>query len=72
MICRHSCDLDDGVTLDKVALVYAGGDVFGVLTEGQSASLNWSPPRTAIRSVTTLRPDVAIGVRESQYAMVPA
>lgn len=72
VICDYSCDLEDGVTLDKVTLVDGGADVFGVLTEGQWASLSWSAPRTTTRSATTLRANVAISVWESQQTMVAA
>lgn len=72
VICHYSCDLEDGGTLDKVTLIDGCADVFAVLTEGQWASLSWSAPRTATRSVTTLRADFAINVWESQQAMVAA
>lgn len=65
MICHYSCNQEDGVTL-----VDGGADVFGVLTEGQWASLSWGVPRTTTKSVTTLRADVAISVWGAQQTMV--
>lgn len=53
VICHCSFDLEDGVTLEKMALVDGGADVLGVPTEGQWASLSWSACRITTRFVST-------------------
>lgn len=59
-ICHCSSGMEGRATLNKVTLVDCRADVFGVLTDGQWASLSWSAPSTTTRSVTALGADVAI------------
>lgn len=72
VICHYSCDLEDGVTLDKVTLVDGGAEVSGVLTEGQWGDLELECAQDYDKFCEAVKADAAISVWESQQDMVAA
>lgn len=72
VICYYSCDLEDGVTLDKVTKVADSSDVCGVLTQGRWGNLEMECAQDYDKFFADVNAEAAISAWESEQEMVVA